>query len=406
MVRLEELYPMYREYNKKFGYKIQFKNNARTRLVEKCLEKMTLKELKDIVLEKGGWIDDTLRDIINGQIKLETVAEVAVKETEGETKMESTVGNELQTLLIDTIAKYSVEKVMDSIMPSVRQKVIDEFGVLPVTHEVKVGDKEPIKMDGELPPVFDKILAYAVNGNPVMMTGPSGTGKGFLARQVAKACGADFYEVNAVKNNYELTGFLDANSNYNKTPFYDACKTVAEGGKAVFLFDEMDCSDPESLKVFNEALEAREFTFPNNEKLEFENLIIISACNTFGTGADEVYCGQQLDASTLNRFVLIKVDYNRKVEVKLARGDEELVDFIDMFRSQTEKNGLTVVISYRNIKQIASMKGILPLKEVMKDCLVKSIANDDLRNILENLDVVMSDNIYYRACKGENVKVA
>lgn len=311
------------------------------------------------------------------------------------------IGNELQNILIDTIAKYSTGKVVEEIMPLIKQKVVEEFGVIPQKHEIKIGNAEPVKMQGNLPPCFDEILAYATNGNPVMLTGPAGTGKGFLARQVAKATGAKFFEVNAVKNSYDLTGFVDANSRFVKTPFYDACKTVAEGGKAVFLFDEMDCSEPEVLKIFNEALASFEFTFPNDEYLTFENLIILCACNTYGTGADEAYCGQQLDASTLDRFAMVRVDYDRKVELEIAEGDEELVRFIEDFRRTTERNGLVFVASYRSIKRIASMRGILPLKKVMKQCFIKSMAKDDLENVLENMKE--KDNTYFKACNGADV---
>lgn len=314
------------------------------------------------------------------------------------------MGGELQNLLIDTIAKFSAGKVIDEVMPLVRQKCVEEFGMVPVTHEIKIGNKEPVKMKCELPPCFDSILAYAVNGNPVMMTGPAGTGKGFLARQVAKATGAEFFEVNAVKNSYDLTGFVDANSRFIRTPFYDACKAVSEGKKAVFLFDEMDCSDPEVLKIFNEALSSLEFTFPNDEHLTFDDLVILCACNTFGTGADEAYCGEQLDASTLDRFVMVHVDYNRKIEMNIAQGDEELVDFIDSFRRQTEKNGLVFVASYRSLKRIVSMKNVLPLKQVMKECFLKSIADDDLKSVLDNMGDGMKENLYWQACSGKNVK--
>jgi MoxR-like ATPase len=291
-------------------------------------------------------------------------------------------------------------------MPQIKQKVVDEFGILPVKHEITVNGSNPVVIEADLPPVFDDILDSASCGCNVMMTGPAGTGKGFMARQVAKALEAEFYEVNAVGTEYGLTGFVDANSNYVKTPFYDACKASSEGKKVIFLFDEMDCSDATSLKVFNEALEAREFTFPNNEKLNFEDMVIMSACNTYGTGADEMYTGNVIDASTRNRFVMIKVDYNRKVEERLAEGDEQLCDFIDTFRTQVEKCGLKEVISYRNIKQITQLKRTsMTLKKIMQIALVKSIAEDDLRNILSNMDF-MSSNIYYRATKGENVMVA
>ena len=202
-----------------------------------------------------------------------------------------------------------------------------------------------------------------------------------------------------------MTGFVDANSRFVKTPFYDACKAVSEGRKAVFLFDEMDCSDPEVLKVFNEALSSFEFTFPNDEHLTFDDLIVISACNTFGTGSDEMYCGQQLDASTLDRFSVVRVDYNRKVEMSIARGDEELVDFIDMFRSQTEKNGILFVASYRSILRIVNQKGrTVPPKQVMRECFIKSMADDDLEQILNNLEEQLDENFYYKACRGENLQ--
>lgn len=311
------------------------------------------------------------------------------------------VGDELQDILLDTIAKYSANKVIDEVMPLVKQKIVDEFGMLPVQHEIKVGTAEPVQIKGNLPPCFDSILAYSTNGNPVMMTGPAGTGKGFLARQVALATGSKFFEVNAVKNSYDLTGFVDANSKFVRTPFYDACKTVADGGKAVFLFDEMDCSEPEVLKIFNEALSSFEFTFPNDEHITFDNLIILCACNTYGTGADEMYCGQQLDASTLDRFVMVRVDYDKNIEMQIANGDDELVEFIDEFRKQTEKNGMMFVASYRSIKRIASMRGILPLWQVMKQCFIKSMADDDLKNILDNMG--MRQNTYYRACTGAHV---
>lgn len=338
---------------------------------------------------------------VNSIFKMYAV-EYKTKEEKSMTKNE--MNWELSNLLIETMAKFATDKVVEKVMPLVEKKCVEEFGMLPVVHEIRITNQEPVQLKCELPPAFNSILAYAVNGNPTMMTGPAGTGKGFLARQVALATDALFYEVNAVKNSYDLTGFVDANSRFVRTPFYDACKASAEGKKAVFLFDEMDCSEPEVLKIFNEALASKEFTFPNDEHLVFDNLIILCACNTFGTGQDEMYCGQQLDASTLDRFVMVRVDYNRKVEMSLSGGDEQLVDFIDMFRKQTEKNGLNFVASYRSIVRINSMRGVMPLKQVMKECFIKSMADDDLKNILNNLSDSMADNPYFQASKGKNVK--
>ena len=371
---------------------------------------------KQQIMELTGMSKSAVNSALNSllmneriEVRKEGVKNIySVKSSEEEETEEDEEGleNEMQEV-IESISKFITKdvtkKAFDDLMPALRRKIIEEFGMVPIKHEIKIGNNEPTVINAELPPCFDSILAYSTNGNAVMMTGPAGTGKGYLARQVALATGAKFFEVNAVKNSYDLTGFVDANSKFVTTPFYDACKTVAEGGKAVFLFDEMDCSEPEVLKIFNEALASFEFTFPNNEHLTFDNLIILCACNTFGTGADETYCGQQLDASTLDRFVMVRVDYDRDTELSLAKGDTELVDFVEAFRTQTQQNGLVFVASYRSIKRIVSMKGVLPLKQVMKECFLKSIAEDDLQNVLNNI-YGMGDNIYFRACSGEDVQ--
>ena len=398
-----------RRYHKHFKYELP----ARLALVRRCLRKATIEEIETEVLERGEWIDNTLKSIaLYGIPAKETTTEetkpaseeVAVENKEN-TNMENTnlFGNELQNIFLETLAKVSVDKVLESVMPQIEKRILDEYGMKPIVHQIVVGDSAPVEIDGELPPVFDDIMVQVTSGNSVMMTGPAGTGKGHLARQVAKAIGAEFFEVNAVSDKYGLTGFVDANSRYVQTPFYDACKAVAEGRKAVFLFDEMDCSDGIALKTFNEALEAKEFTFPNNEKIEFEDLIIMSACNTCGTGSDENYLGERLDASTLNRFTLVRVDYSRKIEMSLAKGDEELVDFIDIFRNQVDKSGLAFVISYRNIRQIGNVKDKMETRKVMEQCLIKSMGKDDLRSILENIESVMQNNKYFKACKEANV---
>lgn len=412
MFNINDFNPMFNQYNRLYGTNLRYSSPKRDSLLEKCCEVASVEEITEAVLREGK-IDITLENIIkNGKVVLAPKTPSLfdeVKETKSEVEtMTNTnnLGNELQNVLMQTIAQFSAEKLINEVMPQIKQKVVDEFGVLPVKHEITVNGSNPVTIEADLPPVFDEILDSASCGVNVMMTGPAGTGKGFMARQVAKALEAEFYEVNAVDTEYGLTGFVDANSRYNPTPFYDACKASSEGKKVIFLFDEMDCSNSRALKVFNEALEAGEFTFPNNEKLNFEDMVFMSACNTYGTGSDEMYVGNRIDESTLNRFVMIKVDYNRKVEERLAEGDEQLCDFIDGFRSQIEKCGLQTVISYRNIKQIKKlMKTTMALKRIMQIALVKSIADDDLRNILSNMSY-MSENIYYRATKGENVKVA
>ena len=240
---------------------------------------------------------------------------------------------EVGTKVIDLMAT-GLEGTINEIV----DKKLEGLQVGAVEHVIKIGDYEPKKVKGSVNQEFDKCLTYVVNlpKKNLWLTGSAGTGKGTMARQIAEALEAEFYEVNAVQDKFELTGFVDANSYYVETQFYNACKNASEDNPTVFMFDEVDCSIPEVLKIFNEAVASREFTFPNGEKLEFPNLVIICASNTYGTGADAQYCGNRLDASFHNRFVKVEIKFDQKVELAVAGGDKELVEFIHEVRTSKE----------------------------------------------------------------------
>ena len=274
-----------------------------------------------------------------------------------------------------------------------------------VEHIVKVGNYEPKKLKGYTSEAFDDAIswiAYTPKKN-IAFVGDAGTGKGYVSRQIAEALDGEFYEVNAVQDKYDLTGFVDANSYYVETPWYRACKSASDGNAVVFLFDEVDCSIPEVLKIFNEGVASREFTFPNGETLEFPNLIIICASNTAGTGADLKYVANKLDDSTLNRYVYIEVDFDERIELAVAGGDKELVEFIHEVRKVGRTMGF--VPSYRDIERIASMRGSgMDLRKILKQAMYKAM-DADSRDLINNaLKNVIPNNIFYKASKGEYVE--
>ena len=274
---------------------------------------------------------------------------------------------EVGAQVLDLISQVTGENLESTIASMVDKKLENVSFNSEVTHTIKVGDYEPKKIKGSVCQEFDKCLAYVANlaKKNLWLTGSAGTGKGTISRQIAEAFEADFYEVNAVQDKFELTGFVDANSYYVETQFYHACKDASEDNPTVFFFDEVDCSIPEVLQIFNEGIASREFTFPNGEKLEFPNLIIICASNTLGTGADQLYCGNVLSRAFHSRFVKVRIDYDEKVELAVAGGDKELVAFIHEVRKIGET--MNFIPSYRDIERIASMKGVWDMREVLKD---------------------------------------
>lgn len=300
----------------------------------------------------------------------------------------------LEKTLAEVIVKTQGQSIRNEIIGNfeevAKNYMLENYGVVQKKVEVQVGEIKT-KFDEVLHEKFDTVLKFVQMNEPVFLTGNAGTGKNVLCKQVAKALGLDFYFTNAVTQEYKLTGFTDASGIYHKTQFYDA---FTKGG--LFMLDEMDASIPEVLVILNCAIANRYFDFPSG-KDENGNQIggyteahpdfrVISAGNTFGLGADYEYVGRnQLDMASLDRFALVNIDYDINIERSVADGDEELVTFVEELRKVARESSIRMVISYRSIGRIAKMQKLLPLNEVLKTCLFKSMGADDMNTMVAGI---------------------
>ena len=241
--------------------------------------------------------------------------------------------------------------------------------------EIKTEVKAVKVDDGEVyHEKFDSILACVSNNIPVYLVGPAGSGKNHTLEQVAKKLGLDFYFTNSIQQEYKLTGFIDAGGNYHETEFY---KAFTNGG--LFFLDEMDASIPEVLVLLNAAIANGYFEFPNGKVNANKNFRVVAAGNTVGNGADEQYTGRMvLDQATLDRFAVIEFGYSKKIEVALAKGNLELVDFIHKMRDEAELKGIRATFSYRCITMVAKLEGVLELDEVLKIAVFKGFDKDTI----------------------------
>jgi len=96
--------------------------------------------------------------------------------------------------------------------------------------------------------------------------------------------------------------------------------TMYETG-GVFLFNEVDAADPNTLLFINQALANGSFYLPQRkgrtQVKRHADFVCLAAANTFGTGANMVYAGRErLDESTLDRFRAgtVLLDYDTKFE--------------------------------------------------------------------------------------------
>lgn len=231
--------------------------------------------------------------------------------------------------------------------------------------------------------LFPEILT-TVNANiPTALVGPAGSGKSTLCEQVADALDLKYYLQNSVTGAHELSGYLDAHGKYNTTTFREA---FTKGG--VFFIDEVDTSDAGALKWLNSALANGHAMFPDqpdpvNRHPKFRAII---AANTFGTGADRMYVGaNQLDASTLDRFVFFDFAYDEKLETALA-GNIDWAKRVQELRAAAFAEKARIVISPR-----ASINGAKLLAVGWKQELIEE------RVIWKGIDPELKKRIIDRA---------
>jgi cobaltochelatase CobS len=255
--------------------------------------------------------------------------------------------------------------------------------------ELKVGDVTKTLDDEPRHFLFPEILV-TVNANiPTALIGPAGSGKSTVVEQVAKALDFKFFLQNAVTGTHELAGYLDAHGKYNTTTFR---KAFEEGG--VFFIDEVDTSDPGALKWLNSALANGHAMFPDkpdpvNRHGKFRAII---AANTFGTGADRMYVGaNQLDASTLDRFVFFDFGYDEKLELALS-GNIDWAKKVQELRAAALVEKARIVISPRASIHGAKLLAVGWKQEVVEERVIwKGIDPELKKRIVDRANGVKTD---------------
>lgn len=237
--------------------------------------------------------------------------------------------------------------------------------------------------------LFNSLLQLMQLGESVYLYGPAGSGKNYVCEQIARELGLEFYYQNSITDEYKLTGFLDASGVYHETEFYRA---FTRGG--VFMLDELDASCPDTLVTLNAALANGYFTFPGGRVKMHKDFHCIAAGNTCGRGADEMYTGRSvIDASSMDRFVLMQFDYCEGIEKKLAGGRSDILEFIHDMRKSAEAAGVHIVLGYRKISRLAKfMKAGIDTAEAVRLAVTGGYDRDEI-NILR-AGLVHKNNVF------------
>jgi cobaltochelatase CobS len=207
--------------------------------------------------------------------------------------------------------------------------------------EIKIGSGPKTRIENSHQILPDIVMCVVAGTNPFLV-GPAGSGKTTLAKQVAEVLKRKFYCENRVTSEFKLLGFMNAHGDYVRTQFRDAYE---KGG--IFLFDEVDASDPDALVALNSAIENGICPFPDKLVPAHKDFACVAAGNTFGRGADRQYVGRnQLDASTLDRFIIINVDYDEALELQLA-GNDDWTTYVQQVRRAVELEKVRHIVSPR-----------------------------------------------------------
>ena len=305
----------------------------------------------------------------------------------------------LETLMKQAMIS-TLEPVMEAKAKEMAQKFEDE-GMLPTVLQVEVADKVS-RVEGLVHEKFGTILTMVENGIPVFLVGPAGTGKNHLAEQIATATGREFEFMGQVSDKFaDCVGYRDANGCEHETPLTRAVRD----GKLLFI-DEIDASIPEVLVTVNALLANRYMVTGGGTFLRaHEDFRVIVAGNTVGRGADRTYTGRYaLDGATLDRFVLVDVDYDPRIEEHLSRGNADVLEYVRAFRAAVAAvGGMPHPVTYRTITNMATLDAAgLDKVTILKSCLTKELDMDDVRILndwVANNRSGITSNGYYQACK-------
>lgn len=288
----------------------------------------------------------------------------------------------LRKLLSPTVDEATVRQI---VMAEVK-KAMDDSPVVKI--EVVRPDGSAHKVEGHVRPEFKKILTRASIGINILLVGPAGCGKTHLAHQVAEALGRPFASVSCTAGMSEsaLQGWLIPGENNGAFEYLssDFVRMYEQGG--VFLFDEIDGSDSNTLLFMNQALANGSFFLPIRKGASLvkrhPDFVCMAAANTFGTGANQTYAGRErLDESTLDRFRagVVSLDYDQTFERKSVAPD--LLAWGWAIRKRISESRLRRVMSTRFLLDATKLLKAGETVEEIKATFFEGWASDEIKKV-------------------------
>ncbi|HEU4772541.1 MAG TPA: AAA family ATPase, partial [Candidatus Udaeobacter sp.] len=178
--------------------------------------------------------------------------------------------------------------------------------------------------------LFGYLLLIVENGVPFFLIGPAGTGKSYIAKQVADYLGIDYGETSMAAGS-SRSDLLGRHTINREKPFIPSEHSQQYSGGGLHLFDEIDRANPSTMVPLHNALASDElYNSINGERYaKSDHYAPGAAGNTFGLGANRQYTSaERLDAATLDRFrmgrIYLPIDETMEERLSDERFNEAL----------------------------------------------------------------------------------
>lgn len=211
----------------------------------------------------------------------------------------------------------------------------------------------PMGLPNERHAAYAGVVALAQLRENVLLIGPTGCGKTILGAQVAETLQLPYgsQSCSAGMSEGQLAGWLlpiGAAGSFEYVP--SVFVSLYEHG-GVFLLDELDAADENTLLLLNGALAGNSWHLPQRFKApeirRHPDFVCIAAANSVG-GGDDVYTGRnRLDGATLDRFRagIVSMDYDAALERKVVL--PQVLDWATKLRSWMREQGMARPLSTR-----------------------------------------------------------
>lgn len=266
---------------------------------------------------------------------------------------------------------------------------------------ITLSDGSTVEVTGRVHPAFSEVLEDLKDFKRVYLYGNAGTGKSFMAKQLAEVLGVPCEISGQTVLKYDLIGTIDANGKHISTPF---TRAAMNGG--VWLWDEYDRSSPDATTAINDALANGQVDIPGVGMVELhENFYMLAAGNTCGFGGSSKYvAAQQQDYSSLTRFLSkIHIGYCREIDMIVSGNNSELCDFVAAVRAAIEVAGIEIDIPIRALQPLQRKAARSGKVRALEACLFAGIGATQVKQIAARVN---GSGAWFDALKEYAEKVA